>query len=417
MIRLLWVISAWLMLSWPWPAFAQPTTATEPAVTVDGLPINSDCKPVLHNNRSLVPLRALAEAINVQLSWDKQTQTIRAADANNTITLQIGNRTAVRNGIPLSMDVPPQIVNGRTLVPLRFFSEAFSCRVAWQPSENLIQIFSPPQAMEVIGFYALGDRQTSSWTNLFGQPFPAAATGNTDIVSTLALGWYSLDRAGNLLTKSAGGWQQPADFRLVLDKAAAYKLRTQMVIHMTDADGSLTGLLTDRHAVEKAVASIVEEAGIYQGVNIDFEGLGWQDTSLTETRNNFTNFVTLLSQRLQAANRTLTLTLHAPNSVYRGYDYQKLGQLADEIIIMAHDYGSKPEPLDLVNQAVSLACQAVPPEKIILAVSVPSETAASLVSKVGIAKRHQLKGISLWRLGLLNQDMWFSLRTCIIPRQ
>ena len=63
--------------------------------------------------------------------------------------------------------------------------------------------------MTVIGFYALGDGQTSSWTNLFGLAYPAASVGNTDAISELALGWYSIDKQGNLLDKSRTGWQRP----------------------------------------------------------------------------------------------------------------------------------------------------------------------------------------------------------------
>lgn len=418
MKRLLWLAVVLLMLfTSALPALAQP--GGKIGVSIDGLPVAFDVDPVVENGRTLVPFRALAESLNVQVTWDQKTQTILGADGKNTLTLKIGSKTAMRNGMAMPLDVPPKVLSGRTLIPLRFFSEAFACQVAWSPAENKIKILSPPRQMSVIGFYALGDRQTSSWTNLFGKPFPDAGVGNTDVVNTVALGWYSLDQEGNLLTKSTTGWQRPDDYEMVLEKAAEHGLKTQMLLHMVDGDGSLTNLLANQSAMEKAVAAIVEEAKHYQGVNLDFEGLGHQDKGegLTRVRDSFTDFVTLLSQQLKSANLQLTLTLHAPNSAYQGYDYRKLGQVADEIIIMAHDYGVTPEPVDLVTQAVQSAGQLVPPEKLILAISIPSETPESLATKVGIAKRYHLKGISLWRLGLVSDDMWSSLRSTVESRQ
>lgn len=417
MKRFLWLTVVFLMLfTGLLPALAQP--GGKIGVSIDGLPVAFDVDPVVENGRTLVPFRALAEALHVQVTWDQKTQTILGADGKNTITLKIGSKTAMRNGTAMPLDVPPKVLSGRTLIPLRFFSEAFACQVAWSPAENKIKILSPPRQMSVIGFYALGDRQTSSWTNLFGKPFPDAGVGNTDVVNTVALGWYSLDQEGNLLTKSTTGWQRPDDYEKVLDKTSEYGLKTQMLLHMTDEDRSLTNLLANETAMHQAVEAIVEEAQLYHGVNLDFEGLGWQDkgADLVQVRDSFTTFVTLLSKQLKAANLPLTLTLHAPNSAYQGYDYKMLGQIADEIIIMAHDYGQQPEPVDLVTQAVMSASQLVPPEKLILGISAPSETPESLVAKVGIAKRYQLKGISLWRLGLVSGDMWTSLRSTVVTR-
>jgi len=68
---------------------------------------------------------------------------------------------------------------------------------------------------------------------------------------------------------------------------------------------------------------------------------------------------------------------------------------------MAYDYGPKPEPLNRVEQAIEMALVVVPAEKLVLGISAPSETAESIIEKIGVAKRFRLQGISLWRLGLL----------------
>ncbi len=385
------------------------------SVLLDGLAIDFDVLPVIQNGRTLVPFRAVAEAMNINVSWDNQTRTVNAKDGNITVRLQIDNHTAYINNTPRTLDVAPQIIDGRTLIPVRFFTEEFNCQVNWDRTLYQVSIISPPKPMTVIGFYALGDSKTSSWTNLFGQAYPAAAPGNTDVISELALGWYSIDKQGNLLEKSSTGWQRPAGWEEVLNSAEKYKLLSEMVVHVTDGDGTITSLLDNPAAMARTVKAISEEAWLYRGVNLDFEGLGYNDSGeqLQQVQQKFTSFVNLLNQELQTNSTRLTLTLHAPNSAYPGYDYQALGQIADRIIIMAYDYGSRPEPVSQVKQAVEMACKKVPASKLVLGISAPSENAASIATKVGIAKRYNLNGVALWRLGLISDDMWQTLRNSL----
>lgn len=390
---------------------------------MDGLPVDFDVPPFIHEGRTMVPFRAIAEALNVLVEWDDSTRTVTASTGTASqggirVRLQIGNKLADKNGTPIGLDVPPMIVGGRTLIPVRFFCEAFDCRVSWDEAAYTVRITSPAKTLEVLGFYALGDSQTSSWTDLFGKAYPETGTGHTDLVGKLALGWYSLDAQGNLLTRSRTGWQRPESWEKVLELSKERGLETQMVVHVTDQDGTITSLLGNEAAIAKAASAIAEESKLYDGVNLDFEGLGWQEEGerLARTRESFVRFVALLRGYLKGAGRSLALTLHAPNSAYQGYDYKTLGALADEIIVMAYDYGTKPEPVDKVVEAVRMAQQAVPAEKLVLGVSAPSETPQSLLTKVGIAKRYRLRGIALWRLGLVSDEMWDALGMTIKRR-
>lgn len=382
------------------------------SVQLDGLTLSLEIPPVILNGRTLVPFRAITESMNIPVSWDDKSRSVTASDGTTTVRLQIDNPIAYINNNPVTLDAAPKIMNGRTLIPLRFFSEAFDCKVDWNSTLRRVTITSPPKTMTVIGFYALGDSKTSSWTNLFGHPYPTTASGNTDVISELALGWYSLDRNGNLLDKSRTGWQRPDGWENVLAAAKQYKLHNEMVIHVTDGDGTISSLLNDRAAMTRTAKAISKEARLYRGVNLDFEGLGYSDKGdqLKQVQQKFATFVSLLNQELKANNSRLTLTLHAPNSAYSGYDYQALGKTADRIIIMAYDYGSKPEPVSMVRQAVEMACASVPAQKLILGISAPSETADSIATKVGIAKRYNLNGVALWRLGVIDDGMWQALR-------
>jgi hypothetical protein len=81
--------------------------------------------------------------------------------------------------------------------------------------------------------------------------------------------------------------------------------------------------------VSCAVAAIVYEAAFYHGVNLNLEELGLYATGETQRqiRDSFTRFVALLAPPLREAGKTLTLTIHPPNSSFRGYDYVAFGQL------------------------------------------------------------------------------------------
>lgn len=382
--------------------------AADVKIEMDGYTLSSDMSPVIVNDRTLVPFRAIAEAMNVKVEWINETKTIKASNGMQDVVLNVGSTTAYVNSTPVALDVAPKIINDRTMIPLRFFSTAFNCDVGWIADTRTVVIKTPPSTMKVVGYYALGDSSTSSWTNLFTVPYPETAKGHTGIVTDLALGWYSLDENGQLLTKSRTGWQRPTGWERVLAAANEYDLNCEMVVHMTNKDRIINALLSNQNSIDTAVRQIVKEARYYSGVNLDMEGLGLSEKGdeLIKVQNSFSWFVKLLAEELHKEGKTLSLSLHALNSSYRGYDYATLGRYSDYIIIMAYDYGLKPEPNNRVNEAITLALQNVPAHKLILGISAPSETAESLMTKVGLAKRHNLEGIALWRLGVITDSMW-----------
>ncbi len=109
-------------------------------VDVDYLAINFDTNPVNIDGRVLVPVRAIFEAMGASVSWNAQTQTVSSKLDGSTIVMVIGQSTMKINGESILIDVPPQIIDGRTLVPVRAVSEALNARVKWIPEENKVSI-------------------------------------------------------------------------------------------------------------------------------------------------------------------------------------------------------------------------------------------------------------------------------------
>jgi hypothetical protein len=65
---------------------------------------------------------------------------IRGEDVKKIIKLQIGNKIAYVDGNELTLDVPPQIINGRTMVPVRFISEGLGAEVGWDGATKTVTI-------------------------------------------------------------------------------------------------------------------------------------------------------------------------------------------------------------------------------------------------------------------------------------
>lgn len=118
-------------------------SAQAPTVFLDGKQLSFDVPPTLDNGRTLVPLRGIFEALGAEVQWDGATQTVTATKGNTTIKLTVGGQ-AYKNGQPITLDVPAKIINGRTLVPLRFVSEALGASVKWDGSTQTITIASQP---------------------------------------------------------------------------------------------------------------------------------------------------------------------------------------------------------------------------------------------------------------------------------
>lgn len=100
----------------------------------------ADQKPIIENDRVLVPFRVIFEALEAEVFWDSDTRTVTATKGGITITLTIGKNEIVKNGEAVEIDVPAQIINSRTLVPVRVISESFENTVSWDGENKVVEI-------------------------------------------------------------------------------------------------------------------------------------------------------------------------------------------------------------------------------------------------------------------------------------
>jgi len=111
-------------------------------INVDGSRLDFDQNPETRNNRVLVPLRKIFEALGAKIEWNQATQTITATKGGTTVKLTIGSVNAYVNGVLVKLDQPPIVLNGRTLVPVRFIGEALGAKVEWDGENYTVHIIS-----------------------------------------------------------------------------------------------------------------------------------------------------------------------------------------------------------------------------------------------------------------------------------
>jgi hypothetical protein len=114
-------------------------TPEHPIVMVDMDKIEfPDALPYLDNevNRVRVPIRFVAEAMGAKVEWNAAARRVTITRDGTEIKLTIDDPTVLVNGTPIQIDAPPKIVQDRTMVPLRFISEAFGANVDWVGTEG-----------------------------------------------------------------------------------------------------------------------------------------------------------------------------------------------------------------------------------------------------------------------------------------
>jgi hypothetical protein len=99
-----------------------------------------DADPHMMQSRVFVPLRGVFEQMGATVMWNGATDTVTARRNNTDVQVKIGSRTAFIDGMARQMDVAPHMMNGRTMVPLRFISESLGADVRWDAGVEAVYI-------------------------------------------------------------------------------------------------------------------------------------------------------------------------------------------------------------------------------------------------------------------------------------
>lgn len=101
-----------------------------------------DTKPFIEDGRTLVPMRAIFEALGATVDWDAENRRVTAKDPakNTTIVLTIDSNEMLVGNEKIELDVPAKIVNDRTVVPVRAIAESLGCNVTWDGDSRTVYI-------------------------------------------------------------------------------------------------------------------------------------------------------------------------------------------------------------------------------------------------------------------------------------
>lgn len=114
--------------------------ASSITVKVNGSPISFDVNPTIENGTTMVQFRPVFEKLGLQISWNESTKTVTGTKPPLTIQLSIGNKIAIVDEQKVELAEAPHIVEGNTLIPLRFIGESSGKKVLWDNETRTVNI-------------------------------------------------------------------------------------------------------------------------------------------------------------------------------------------------------------------------------------------------------------------------------------
>ena len=95
---------------------------------------------IIENGRVLVPYSLIAKDLGAVSNWDSSTKKVSVKVDGKLIEIKIGNKTAMINGKAVELDVPPMIRNDRTMIPLRFVAESLDYNVDYDKEKREVSL-------------------------------------------------------------------------------------------------------------------------------------------------------------------------------------------------------------------------------------------------------------------------------------
>lgn len=444
-MRRLWrSISGFLiLLTFIFLTYSPPVQAsTEIKVTIDGKPRTFETPVQIASDRVMVPIRFVIEdeALQGKVYWDGKLRKVAIDCRGKYIELFIGSLKATVDGETVWFDSAPYISDSRTFIPLRFLAESLGATVGWENQTREVNIDFSNKLVVMPYYYAQGGTEFNN---------------NAELFSDVAFRWFETNAQGEL------NYEYKDDYSGMMELARSRGLKTQASVVLMDKK-ALHELLFSEKNRSRLLGNIMErvENDGYDGVNIDFELMAASDGYL----------LTTFLRELKAAmgEHTLSVAVYARTSgdyLPTPYEYAKIGQIVDQVVVMAYDYHNNTSapgpvaPLWWDEQVVDYMCSQIPAEKILLGIATygydwPAgkygsnatvqnlavlkqrytlvggfdegsmsphysywdengvlhqiwlENEQSLRAKVNLAKAKNLGGISFWRIGTGCEDLF-----------
>lgn len=149
----------------------------EITVLVDGNKIEFDVPPTSENGRTLVSMNYIFEALGTAVKLFPALNKVVATKGTTIVDITLGENVMYRNNAPITLDVPAKAVDGRTLVPVRAIAEAFDATVLWNPDTYTVNITTPdPYVLGEYHYTELSERDMEALREIYPELFGMYAT-------------------------------------------------------------------------------------------------------------------------------------------------------------------------------------------------------------------------------------------------
>lgn len=311
------------------------------------------------NGRTMIPVRYIVEdpAVKGQAAWNQEQKTVTIKCSGKEFIFTIGSTRVMVNGDLKQIDTAPFIYQGRTYIPLRFLVSEAGATVGWKAVSKTV-IINFNSRPKVMAYYYCGTPDLLEHSSI------------TDV----AFRWLETDAQGNLFYEYWGNDSGAVKRSQAIDAARSngQKIHASVMLMGWDSAGraKLHELLSSAQNRQRLINNLRTHAAQfkYDGVNIDLEGVPSQD------RDNFTLFLKDLTIAMHQDSRTVSVAVPAKvagSSWHPGFDYTGIGSVVDLVVIMAYDYSfgtpGPSAPVAWVQSVADYAASCIPAKKLLLA--------------------------------------------------
>ena len=327
-----------------------------PAIRINGQIRELNPPAQIVNQRVMVPLRFITEdqALQGSVLWNDAARQVKVTCMDRTFQFHIGSTGVIVDGQVYQLDSAPYIYQNRTYLPLRFFAEHLGGTVTWDSARGEAAIefkHKGQRAPKVFAYYYWG-----GFTEL---------EENAGLFTDVALRWFETNQQGELFYEYKDNYAQ------VLSFLRQQGIKTHASVVFMDKEG-LHSLLSNSQRRANLITQLcrrVQQDG-YDGVNIDFEFIPAQDGP------SFTLFLKELKSNL-GPGKELSVAVFARTARDNWptpYDYRRIGEIVDDVVIMTYDYHYKTTaagavaPLWWVEEVINYMCSQarIPADKLLI---------------------------------------------------
>ncbi|OGO87501.1 MAG: hypothetical protein A2Y24_01265 [Clostridiales bacterium GWE2_32_10] len=342
---------------------AHEYTAKPITLIVGGQPVvNTQMPPIILDGRTLVPAREIFENLGASVKWDAKYKQVYVTYKNKMIILTINNKIAYINQVTTQMDVPAKLINDKTMIPVAFVARNLGFDVNWDERTRVVSIQG--EGMTVVDQSKVVLGYATYYYNGDKSSYNSMVV-NKNLLDQVITQTYTVDGQGNLtglISKEQINLAKANDIQI--EASVSNQFDSKVAKSLLEVSENRTRLINN-------ILVEIKKYG-YAGICIDIECIYPSD------RDYMTEFMKELYITLQPKGYLVTIDLPAKTyddkaGAWQGaFDYKALAQYADQFVLMTYDehypqgmpgsIASKGWVEDVVEYATSV----IPKEKILL---------------------------------------------------